>query len=173
MKDEVSRLRQPVKVVSVAPGKLWVESLPKDGCARCAAGKGCGGGIFVKLFGRKIYRLPVQTELEVPVGSIVYLVVPIDRIHRAAMALYFWPLIMALCGALIGRYVVGSEGELVSIVLATVGFIGTLFFNKFRFGLLHWAEFYRPEIELATQDEVVCNWPGKARDTNWRYGGKS
>ncbi len=166
MKAEQLRLRQPVRVVMSEPGLVWVESLPKAGCARCASGKGCGGGIFARLFGSKTYRLPVRTQCSLPVGRIVYLTIPIDRIHRAALAVYFFPLLTALIGALMGQFLPRFEGELGSIVLAALGFISALAFNRWRFSQSRWSEYYQPEIDTNVHGDAVCDWPSGSRSSN-------
>jgi sigma-E factor negative regulatory protein RseC len=70
-------------------------------CPRCAAGKGCGAGLFAAKPGERRIEVTVPTGLTVAVDDEVEVCLTSDRILRAAAIVYGIPMLGALAGALI------------------------------------------------------------------------
>ena len=70
-------------------------------CARCAAGRGCGAGIFARQRAGEIIEVRLMTE-GLEAGSAVDILLDDGRLWRAAVFGYGYPLLGALVGAGIG-----------------------------------------------------------------------
>lgn len=94
-------LRARARVREHEMSTLVLESAPMAGCARCARGQGCGGGVFTQLlrFGQHDLRVPYAGPT-LPKGQLVWLEVEDQVINR--MALWAWglPLLALLFAAL-------------------------------------------------------------------------
>ena len=79
-------------VISIADGKARVEIADRSTCPRCAAGKGCGAGIFGSTRESIALTVGVATGLNIAAGDRVTLsLAPADLVH-AALFVYGAPL---------------------------------------------------------------------------------
>lgn len=92
-------------------------------CARCAAGRGCGGGVLGKLLGDRLHQVRAATgAVPVAAGDRVLIGLSEDAVLRAAAAVYLVPLLAALAGAVaLGLLLPG--GELGAIAGAALGLL--------------------------------------------------
>jgi sigma-E factor negative regulatory protein RseC len=91
------------RVEKIADGAVWVRLRPKPECRQCSAGRGCAAYLFSKGNQPGETLLAVESgghELEP--GDCVSIGIPASELQRAAMLLYFVPLVGLLCGAAAG-----------------------------------------------------------------------
>lgn len=97
------------RIISVHDGQLTVTGTRPAHCARCVAGKGCGGGIIGKLVSRPDQQITLAAPAGVDwqPGQLVQLQVPARVLLSSAAVVYLGPLagliIGALCGFAVGR----------------------------------------------------------------------
>lgn len=90
-----------------APARVVVEVTSAPGCARCAAGKGCGGGLLDgRTTPRRVDAL-LPDHLELQRGDRVWLELAPEDLLQAALAAYGTPLLAMLLAAA-GAYLAGS-----------------------------------------------------------------
>jgi sigma-E factor negative regulatory protein RseC len=111
------------RVVEVDGGWAWVACRRQVECARCAEGRGCGGGVLGRLLGDRLHKVRAATgSVEVRPGDQVLIGLAEDAVLRAAAAVYLVPLLLALAFGAMAASLIGG-GELVVIVAAVVGFL--------------------------------------------------
>ena len=98
-------LEQQGQVVALAGNRASVRLGGSSGCSACDAGKGCGAGIFARLFKRKPTTLEFVNELDVRVGQAVIVGLPESLFLSLVFRLYLLPLLIGLAGMLIGHYI--------------------------------------------------------------------
>ncbi len=81
----------------------WVQAASQAGCARCAAGRGCGGGIFGRLLGSRLHRVRALNEAAAAPGDTVLLGLHEAVLWQGALRVYGWPLGLLLVGVLVGQ----------------------------------------------------------------------
>ncbi|MGD9388719.1 MAG: SoxR reducing system RseC family protein [Gammaproteobacteria bacterium] len=92
-------------------------------CARCAEGRGCGGGVLGKLLGDRLHKVRAVTgPVAVAPGDQVLIGLGEDAVLRAALVVYLVPLLAALAGGVAAGVGLGA-GELGSIGGAVAGFL--------------------------------------------------
>jgi sigma-E factor negative regulatory protein RseC len=90
-------------------------------CARCAAGRGCGAGVFASARSGTTLRVAVDAGLSVSVGQRVTLALGESSLMRAALYLYGAPLLGLLLGAGISQAVLQSANDTVSLAAGAAG----------------------------------------------------
>ena len=68
-------------------------------CPRCAAGKGCGAGIFGASASMRRIEVSLPPEFDVSEGDTVSLSLGSRKLLQAAIIVYGWPLLGAIAGA--------------------------------------------------------------------------
>lgn len=132
-------IEQQGRVVAVLPLQACIEVGPADGCNRCASGKGCGAGLFVRLINRKPTRLLIDSTEQLHPGQRVTIGIPENLFLRWVMCLYGLPLAAAFAVAipvqLLSGYFTLSTGQtdLLVLVASLSGFIAVLLIMKRRF----------------------------------------
>lgn len=90
-------------------------------CARCAAGKGCGAGIFGKQESLRRIEVAVPERLALDAGDSVKLVMPSRELLVASTIVYGWPLTGGVGGALLA-WASGASDEIAALTaLAGIG----------------------------------------------------
>lgn len=114
------------QVLEVGSGHAWVACRRQVDCARCAQGRGCGGGLLGRLLGDRLHKVRAATrDLPVSPGDRVLIGLDEDAVLRAAAAVYLVPLLGALGGGVAGAAVVpGSEPA--AIAAAAAGLLAGL-----------------------------------------------
>ncbi|MEL7451253.1 MAG: SoxR reducing system RseC family protein [Pseudomonadota bacterium] len=112
-------------IIEVSPGRATVVCAGAAGCARCAAGNGCGSGLMERLLGDRLRTVEarVPASLDVAAGDVVSMGIDDDSLVRGAAAAYLVPLSGLLAGCLAGAALLPGSGD--AGVLA-VGMLGLL-----------------------------------------------
>jgi sigma-E factor negative regulatory protein RseC len=108
-------------VVALESDALWVETIQKTACEACVAQKGCGTRVLSKLTGKtnRIRVLANRSCADLKIGQDVSIGIPEDVIVKGSMLVYILPVLCAVIGAWLG----GSSGDLVSIASALSGLL--------------------------------------------------
>ena len=93
-------IEQQGRVVEYLPSRAKIEVGPAEGCSRCASGKGCGAGLFVRLINRKPTQLMVATSEPLTAGQSVTVGIPESLFLRWVAQLYGLPLAAAFAIAI-------------------------------------------------------------------------
>jgi sigma-E factor negative regulatory protein RseC len=111
------------RVLEVEGDWAWVACRRQVECARCAEGRGCGGGVLGRLLGDRLHRIRAATgSVAVAPGDQVLIGLGEDVVLRAAAAVYLLPLVLALAGALAATALVDG-GDLAAIAGAAAGLL--------------------------------------------------
>lgn len=126
---------EPAVVLESADGVARVRCLRQAGCARCAEGRGCGGGIFGRLLGDRLHVVEALYQDPAPApGSEVVIGLPESAVLGAAVVQYLLPLLTMLVGAVLGSAVTGG-GDAAAVAGAATGLLAGLWHAR-RFGRL-------------------------------------
>ena len=130
---EDALITERARVLRVNGNTAWVHCESQAGCARCAAGEGCGAGLFAKLLRGRLQELPVNVPSElvgqVGPGDAVLLGLPVSAVQDASLLLYGVPLAGLLVGAVAGGQLSGDPGAFIG---AVAGLGGGLWFARQR-----------------------------------------
>lgn len=88
-------------------------------CARCAAGRGCGAGLFAGRQGTRRLELAIAADRDFEEGDVVALELAPANVLRAASIVYGLPLTGAAIGAALAYFV--ALGDAGAAVMALVG----------------------------------------------------
>lgn len=102
-------IEQQGQVVRIRGGQAWVRMGPQSGCPTCAAGEGCGAGLFGRLLRRGDVTVPVAPEGDARVGEVVMVGLPEPVFLGLVLRLYGAPLAAGLAGALLSHQLMGDE----------------------------------------------------------------
>ncbi len=102
-------IRESGCVIRIAGPFAWVSCESRAGCARCAEGKGCGGGLLSRLLGDRLFQLRVPVSADIRVGDQVQLGISEGALLSAACLMYLLPLFALITGALVGDFL-GGDG---------------------------------------------------------------
>ena len=95
-------IRERARVLDPFDGGGWVRTEAEAGCARCAAGQGCGSGTLGRLIGDRLTRVEVASEEPLRAGALVEIGIDERVLSLAAAVVYGVPLLALLAGAAIG-----------------------------------------------------------------------
>jgi len=124
-------------------------------CARCAEGRGCGGGVLGKLLGDRLHQVRAATgAVPVATGDRVLIGLSEDAVLRAAAAVYLVPLLAALAGA-VGLGLVLPGGELGAVAGAALGLLLGLRWAR-TYGERHGADATLQPVVLGLSDGDRC-----------------
>lgn len=90
-------------------------------CARCAAGKGCGVGIFQDSDQRREIQVEIPAGLSVREGESIELTIGPKYLLRAAMLAYGLPLLAMVLSLGLAWMLAGNPGDGIGLLLATFG----------------------------------------------------
>lgn len=111
------------RVLELEGDWAWVACRRQVECARCAEGRGCGGGVLGRLLGDRLHKVRAAIgEVEVRPGDQVLIGLGEDVVLRAAAVVYLLPLLAALAGAVVASSLAGA-GDLVAVAGAVAGFV--------------------------------------------------
>lgn len=103
-------LHESGEVVAVTEGRVTVRGTSRAGCARCAAGRGCGGAYFSRLLGEPQRCITGRASGALAPGDPVRIAIPETTVLRAAVLAYLVPLAALLAGAVAGQFFGGEAG---------------------------------------------------------------
>lgn len=98
------------EVTALDDAHAWVLCRAQQGCARCDAGRGCGGGVLGRWLGDRLHRVRALHSGGLKVGDCVVIGVDERVLMRAAAVIYGIPLTALLIGAVAGQAWAGSDG---------------------------------------------------------------
>ncbi len=99
-------------------------------CPRCAAGKGCGAGLFASDGGKRQVEASVRPDIEVAANDVVEIVLAPQNLLRAAFIVYGLPLLGAAAGAAIAYTM--SLGDAGAALAAVAGLAAGLVLGRWR-----------------------------------------
>ena len=99
-------------------------------CQRCAAGKGCGAGIFTASGKERHVEAAVRPGLQIVEGDFVEMTLAPDNLLRAALIVYGLPMAGAILGAIVAYAL--SLGDVGAAIAALVGLLGGLTLGRRR-----------------------------------------
>lgn len=110
------------EVVRQEHDHIWLQGTTISGCARCDAGRGCGGGIFGKLVRRRMAGFAVPADdWHLQAGDVVVVGLTEGVLLRATLLTYLLPLTLLFAGGVIGQLWFAREWA--SIALAGLGLV--------------------------------------------------
>lgn len=111
------------RVLEVEGDWAWVACRRQVECARCAEGRGCGGGVLGRLLGDRLHKVRAATgSVAVTPGDQVLIGLGEDVVLRAAAAVYLVPLLLALAGGAVATGLTAG-GDLAAIIGAACGLV--------------------------------------------------
>jgi sigma-E factor negative regulatory protein RseC len=111
------------RVLEVDGRWAWVACRRQAECARCAEGRGCGGGILGRMLGDRLHKVRAATgAVTVRPGDQVLIGLGEEVVLRAAAAVYLLPLLLALGGAVAAAALTGA-GDPAAIAGAAGGLV--------------------------------------------------
>jgi len=97
-------IEQQGRVVAERDGRAFVELGGRPECAACAAGRGCGAGVFGRLLRQRRVVLPLDNRLSAKPGQAVVVGLSEAWFLRLAARFYLHPLLAGLVGGVFGHY---------------------------------------------------------------------
>lgn len=111
------------RVLDVEGDWAWVACRRQVECARCAEGRGCGGGVLGRLLGDRLHKVRAATGVvAVQPGDQVLIGLGEDAVLRAAAAVYLVPLLLSLAGGVAATGLTGG-GDPAGIMGAVGGLL--------------------------------------------------
>lgn len=116
-------------VVSTTPAGVVVTTPGRAGCARCAEGRGCGGGVLGRLTERKqqpTVEAANPTHCALSVGDHVVIGLRDEALIGASLLIYVWPLLSMLLFALSAHLILGWDEPMTTaagVAGLAIGFI--------------------------------------------------
>lgn len=106
-------LRELGRVISVDYDGVWVETLQKSSCDQCSARSGCGQRLLADSALKNMSAIKAlyssKNNCILKVGDQVEIGITENALVSAALLVYMLPLVMMVCGALIGSIVFTSS----------------------------------------------------------------
>ena len=119
-------------------------------CPRCAAGKGCGAGIFADTGRERQVHADVLPGLQVAEGDLVEVTLAPDNLLRAALIVYGLPMVGAIVGAVLAYWL--SLGDLGAAAAALAGIGGGLLLGRWRLRRRDCLSRFVPTVEKRLYD---------------------
>lgn len=117
------------RIVRVVDDAAWVESASRQDCARCAEGRGCGGGLLGRWLGQRLHRVQASNPSGFAEGSWVEMEMPESRLLLAALLVYLPPLFGMLVGSAIAA--IGfAAAEGIVVLAALLGLAGGMLVTR-------------------------------------------
>lgn len=95
------------RIVRASDDRAWVEAGSRENCARCAEGRGCGGGLLGQWLGRRLHQVEVRNPHHYSEGSWVELELSERALLAGALMVYLPPLLVMLLGAAVVAVALG------------------------------------------------------------------
>ena len=89
-------LEETGTVMAVQGEYAWIETQAKSACAHCHSGDSCGTSALGKWFARKRNRILVRNHLGLKEGDSAVIGIRGDRLVKAALLAYLWPLVLMI-----------------------------------------------------------------------------
>lgn len=102
-------LEEQAEVTVVDGGLAWVACRAQQDCARCAAGKGCGGGLLGRWLGDRLHRVLVVHDGGVQAGDCVVIGLDERALVLMAALVYGVPLLFMFSGGALAHALYGAD----------------------------------------------------------------
>ncbi len=124
-------IRESATVLRVEGPVVWVRCRAQAGCARCAEGRGCGGGLLGRLLGDRLREVrAVNESLSLEPGEQVVIGLGDSVLLRAASVMYLVPLLMMFGAAFLFSIIWSEFGDLAAVAGAVVGLFSGLWLAR-------------------------------------------
>lgn len=111
------------RIVEVTGTHARVARPAAEACERCAAGQGCGGGLFARLIGSRVHEVRALVGADgVTPGDEVIVGLPESGLLAGAAAVYVVPLAGLLLGAVLAGVLLGVSSDLGVLAAGFAGF---------------------------------------------------
>lgn len=110
-------------VIAVSPESVLVSVENQAACPRCAAGKGCGAGIFTSNTKERRLQVPLSPDLKVREGDRVRLSLGSSHLLKATFLAYGLPLFGLVAATGTGWLLFGPLSDATAIVFAVAGLL--------------------------------------------------
>lgn len=134
-----------VSLVDSHDGARAIVEVAAAACPRCAAGKGCGAGIFSAGSSERQVEAQIPSDLDVAVGDVVDLALAPSNILRAARLVYGYPLAGAIAGAALAWGL--GLGDATAAACALLGVFGGLIVGRQRLRSAGCLANFTPRVE--------------------------
>jgi len=134
------------KIVSISGRTAVVDVGSVPVCPRCAAGKGCGAGLFGTNAGAITLNVELPASGAFKAGESVQLAIPSSRLLRASMLAYGLPLLGALGLTMFGWLFVQPLSDAAAALFAMSGLLIGFFVGRRRLNKESCARQFQPEI---------------------------
>jgi sigma-E factor negative regulatory protein RseC len=118
------------KIVSISGQTAIVNVANVAVCPRCAAGKGCGAGLFGASSDAATVSVKLPDAGTYREGETIQLAIPAARLLHASLLAYGLPLAGALLFILLGRFVLQPMSDGAGIALAVAGLLVGFFAGR-------------------------------------------
>jgi sigma-E factor negative regulatory protein RseC len=140
-------------IISLSNGMATVLVDRASVCARCAAGKGCGAGVFSSSKKPAKLEVPVPVTLRLRVGDRVNLTLQPERLLRASFLVYGLPLVGIVAMLSLGFLLMGPLNEAAAISLAVAGLLAGLMGGRYSLARNHCMEQFVPSISALAESQ--------------------
>jgi sigma-E factor negative regulatory protein RseC len=121
---ESGLIQTRARVVSTAPGTVWVEASSQQGCAACQSQGTCGVSGLGKFLGRNKPPVALACDLAVQPGDGLVLNLAESDLLRAGLLAYLLPTLLSVAGALAAT--LAGLGDAAAAVAMAAGFAAGL-----------------------------------------------
>ena len=121
-------------VLSVSGHQATVKVETAAVCPRCAAGKGCGAGLFGASNASKSIDVELPPAADIRPGDTVALSISPQRLLHASVLVYGLPLAGALALLLLGVLFLPPLTDTVAVLLAVSGLLGGFLLGRSQLG---------------------------------------
>ncbi len=112
------------RIVSVSGRSARVDVDSSQACTRCAAGNGCGAGLFTGQSQANEIEVELPADTDFQPGDTVELSISESRLLYASILAYGLPLAGMVMLTFLGRLFMQALGDAMGIVLALTGLMG-------------------------------------------------
>ena len=116
-------IQERARILRIEGDTAWVQCESQAGCVRCAAGEGCGAGLFARLLRGRLQELPVTLPepliTQLANGDWLLLGLSVSAVQTASFLLYGLPLAGLLVGAVAASFIV--PGDVAAFIGAAAG----------------------------------------------------
>jgi sigma-E factor negative regulatory protein RseC len=100
-------IEEEAYVAAVADGQIWIEKQRQTACSGCA--QACPSASVSGFFASKPVRLKVLSDVAVLPGDRVVVGIAEEALASGSLWIYLLPLLGLFAGALLGKFLLGSD----------------------------------------------------------------
>lgn len=137
-------LQEKGLVVALRGKNAVVQTKNKLACSSCQASSSCGNGIVEKYLSAKLFESELPNILQAKVGQQVVIQIPKSSVTKAALIIYFIPLLFMFIG--MSYCHLSDSSEEITIVVSLIGLIFGVFVTKYYNRRWLKSELYSPRM---------------------------